>query len=73
MFLICSLLITAALANANDLVGTWTTKSRDVLTGPVCGTTGCSIQMMKLTRIGILRSAQRQATRAESNGHFILI
>lgn len=38
MFLIWSLLATAALANANDLVGTWTTKSRDVLTGPVCGT-----------------------------------
>ncbi|KAJ5968278.1 hypothetical protein N7501_004526 [Penicillium viridicatum] len=34
MFLIWSLLITATLANANDLVGTWTTKSRDVLTGP---------------------------------------
>ncbi|OQE36006.1 hypothetical protein PENCOP_c012G03231 [Penicillium coprophilum] len=33
MFLIY-LLVTAALANANDLFGTWTTKSRDVLTGP---------------------------------------
>ena len=73
MFLIWSLLITATLANANDLVGTWTTKSRDVLTGPVCGTTICSMQMTKLTRIGILRSAQGQATRAESNGHFILV
>ena len=38
MFLIWSLLVTAALASAGDLFGTWTTKSRDVLTGPVCGT-----------------------------------
>ncbi|KAJ5193825.1 Chaperone endoplasmic reticulum protein-folding [Penicillium cf. griseofulvum] len=28
------LLVTATLANANDLFGTWTTKSRDVFTGP---------------------------------------
>ncbi|CAI7642911.1 unnamed protein product [Penicillium glandicola] len=34
MFLIWSLLVTATLANANDLFGTWTTKSRDVVTGP---------------------------------------
>lgn len=26
----------AAGANVNDLVGTWTTKSREVLTGSVC-------------------------------------
>jgi hypothetical protein len=36
MFLIWSLLVTVVLANANDLVGTWTTKSRQVITGPVC-------------------------------------
>jgi hypothetical protein len=37
MFLIWSLLATAACAaTASDLVGTWTTKSQDVITGPVC-------------------------------------
>ncbi|KAJ5144208.1 uncharacterized protein N7515_002995 [Penicillium bovifimosum] len=34
MFLIWALLATAALANVEDLIGTWTTKSRDVITGP---------------------------------------
>ncbi|KAJ5963249.1 uncharacterized protein N7479_003125 [Penicillium vulpinum] len=34
MFLVWSLLVIATLANANDLFGTWTTKSRDVFTGP---------------------------------------
>jgi hypothetical protein len=38
MFLILSLLVTLVLADVNDLVGTWTTKSRQVITGPVCRT-----------------------------------
>lgn len=41
MIWIWSLLVAVALANVNDLVGTWTTKSRQVITGPVCR----SIQM----------------------------
>ncbi|CAG7924925.1 unnamed protein product [Penicillium olsonii] len=41
MIWIWSLLATVALANVNDLVGTWTTKSRQVITGPV----GRSIQL----------------------------
>lgn len=41
MFFIWSLLVTVALANVNELIGTWTTKSRQVITGPVCR----SIQM----------------------------
>lgn len=37
MIWIWSLLVTfAAAINLEDLVGTWTTKSRDVLTGSVC-------------------------------------
>lgn len=58
MFLIWSLLATAALANFNELIGTWSTKSRGVITGPVCGNAMYGNGPTRLTCTGILRSAQ---------------
>lgn len=36
MIWIWGLFATVAAASVEDLVGTWTTKSREVITGPVC-------------------------------------
>ena len=55
MIWIWSLFASVAAASVNDLVGTWTTKSRDVLTGPVRLLAVWKEQ--ELTKLGILRSA----------------
>ena len=68
--------VTAQAFNPASLVGTWTSKSAKVLTGPVCIPTSHFSHNHILTLSsspGLLRSRQRSHVRAKSDRHILLL
>lgn len=66
-----------AASTLGDLVGTWTTKSRSVVTGPVCmrkpGKVDGSKLNSRVAGTGVLQSYQRRVHRAEADWILVLV